>query len=160
MKNSVPEGFFLDNIDKDIIHILMNEAQEKASLNEISEILGLSSATIHQRIKKMEQAGVLQSHITLINPKKIGYKTIAFVEISIELPFNHIKNTIKFLENIPQITEIHTITGSPTLLIKITCKDNEHLTSILKEIQNLSYVKNTKTHISLEENINRFFKIK
>lgn len=68
MKNSDNTSYQLDSIDKEIIYMLMDNS--KTSLAHISKGVGISTTAVHQRIKKLEQAGVIENSISFLNPKK------------------------------------------------------------------------------------------
>lgn len=68
MKNTTNTIYHLDSVDKKIIYMLMDNA--KTSLAIISKEIGISTTAVHQRIKKLEQAGVIENSISFLNPKK------------------------------------------------------------------------------------------
>ena len=69
MKSASESGYHLDGVDKEIIYMLMDNA--KTSLAHISKNVGISTTAVHQRIKKLEQAGVIENSISFLNPRKI-----------------------------------------------------------------------------------------
>ena len=79
MKSITEVGYKLDAIDKKIVHMLMDNA--KTSLAHISKNIGISTTAVHQRIKKLENAGVIENSISFLNPKKIGYKVVSFIGV-------------------------------------------------------------------------------
>jgi Lrp/AsnC family transcriptional regulator for asnA, asnC and gidA len=84
---------------------------------------------------------------------------MAFVGIFLDKAKSN-SDAIKQLKRIPQVLECHYTTGNWSVLIKILCKDNEHLMSVLnKEIQTISGVSRTETFISLDQQIDRQIKI-
>ncbi len=143
----------LDGIDKIIIQSLMNDA--KKPIHNIAKEVGVSITAIHQRIKKLEQSGLLENSKTIVNTKKLGYNTVAFIGIFLDKS-SHYKEAIKALEKIKEVTEAHYTTGNYSVFIKLICKDNEHLLQVLnKEIQNIKGIIRTETFISLEQSIYR-----
>ncbi len=151
------ESYILDDIDKLIIQMLMDNP--KISLAVISQNVGISTTTVHQRVKKLEQAGVIETSVTLLNPRRVGYKVVSFVGIYLDQP-SHSKETIQVLEGINEVVEVHYITGNYTLFIKVLCVDNDHLMEVLSRIQTLKGVTRTETFISLEQRIDRQLKLK
>lgn len=156
MKNSNNIGYHLDSVDKEIIYMLMDNA--KSSLAQISKNVGISTTAVHQRIKKLEQAGVIENSISFLNPKKIGYKVVSFVGIYLEQPGNY-QDTIKAMKEVNEVVEAHFTTGTYSLLIKILCKDNDHLMQTLNRIQKMKGVTRTETFISLDQSIMRQLKV-
>lgn len=151
------EGTVIDGIDKTILRALMKDA--RTPVLEIARAVGISGAAIHQRLRKLENSGLISGSKFVINPKALGYTTMAFVGIFLDKAKSN-SDTIKQLKRIPQVLECHYTTGNWSVLIKILCKDNEHLMSVLnKEIQTISGVSRTETLISLDQQIDRQIKI-
>ena len=122
---------------------------------QIANKIGISGAAIHQRIRKLEEAGVIASSKLIINNKILGYKTMAFIGVYLEKASSNAE-AVKELKKIPEVLECHYTTGNWSILIKIICKDNEHLMQLLnKKIQPISGVSRTETFISLEQQIER-----
>ncbi len=156
MKNLKQKDYYLDPIDKSIIYMLIDNA--KTSLALISKSVGISTTAVHQRIKKMEGAGVIENSVSQLNPRKIGYKVVSYIGVFLDQP-SHYQNAIKELKNINEVIEAHYTTGNYTVFLKVLCKDNDHLMEILSKIQKLKGVTRTETFISLEQSINRQLKV-
>lgn len=152
MKNANNSGYHLDAIDKQIIYMLMDNA--KTSLALISKNVGISTTAVHQRIKKLEHAGVIENSISFLNPKKIGYKVVSFIGVYLDQP-SYYQEAIKVMSGINEIVEAHYTTGNYTIFLKVLCKDNDHLMEILNKLQKIKGVTRTETFISLEQSINR-----
>ena len=147
----------IDGIDKTILRALMKDA--RTPILEIARVVGISGAAIHQRLRKLENSGLISGSKFVINSKALGYTTMAFVGIFLDKAKSN-SDAIKQLKRIPQVLECHYTTGNWSVLIKILCKDNEHLMSVLnKEIQTISGVSRTETFISLDQQIDRQIKI-
>ena len=156
MKNATNSEYHLDKIDKEIIYMLMDNA--KTSLAHISKNVGISTTAVHQRIKKLEQAGVIENSISFLNPRKIGYKVVSYIGVFLEQP-SHYHDAIKALKEVNEIVEAHYTTGNYTIFLKVLCRDNDHLMEILNKLQKLKGVTRTETFISLEQSINRQLKV-
>ena len=147
----------LDGIDKTILSHLMEDA--RTPLLEISRKVGISGAAIHQRLKKLESSGILSGSKFVVNTKKLGYSTMAYVGIYLDKAMRN-PSAVKALKVIPEVLECHYTTGNWSILIKILCRDNEHLMHILnKEIQTIDGISRTETFISLDQQIDRQIKI-
>jgi len=143
----------IDGIDKIILKSLMKDA--RAPILGIAREVGISGAAIHQRLRKLEASGLLKGSKFIINPKVLGYKTLAFVGIFLDSASKY-KEAIKSLQEIPEVIESHYTTGNYGILIKLLCKDNEHLMKVLNnQIQGIKGVSRTETFISLEQQIDR-----
>ena len=156
MKNAINAEYHLDKIDKEIIYMLMDNA--KTSLAQISKNVGISTTAVHQRIKKLENAGVMENSISFLNPRKIGYKVVSYIGVFLEQP-SHYQDAIKALKDINEVVEAHYTTGNYTIFLKVLCRDNDHLMEILNKIQKLKGVTRTETFISLEQSISRQLKV-
>ncbi len=156
MKNAINAEYHLDKIDKEIIYMLMDNA--KTSLAQISKNVGISTTAVHQRIKKLENAGVMENSISFLNPRKIGYKVVSYIGVFLEQP-SHYQDAIRALKDINEVVEAHYTTGNYTIFLKVLCKDNDHLMEILNKIQKLKGVTRTETFISLEQSISRQLKV-
>jgi len=122
---------------------------------EIARKIGISGAAIHQRLRKLERSGLIQGSKFLINPKVMGYTTMAYVGIYLDKAMSN-PMAVKELEKIPEVLECHYTTGDWSILVKVLCKDNEHLMHVLnKNIQQISGVSRTETFISLAQQIDR-----
>lgn len=143
----------IDGIDKEILRDLMEDARKP--ILQIANKIGISGAAIHQRLKKLEQAGVISGSKYVVDNKVLGYKTMAFIGIYLEKASSN-SDVVKELKKIPEVLECHYTTGNWSILTKIICTDNEHLMQLLnKKIQSIKGVSRTETYISLEQQIER-----
>ncbi len=143
----------IDGIDKKILRTLMEDA--RTPILEIARNVGISGAAIHQRLRKLEKSGLISGSKLAINPKVLGYTTMAFIGVYLDTAMSH-NDVVKQLKKIPEILECHYSTGSWSIFIKILCKNNVHLMQVLdKEIQSISGVSRTETFISLDQQIDR-----
>ena len=156
MKSAVQTSYHLDSVDKEIIYMLMDNA--KTSLAHISKNVGISTTAVHQRIKKLESAGVIENSISFLNPRKIGFKVVSYIGVFLDQP-SHYHDAIKALKDVNEVVEAHYTTGNYTIFLKVLCRDNDHLMQILNKLQKLKGVTRTETFISLEQSINRQLKV-
>jgi len=151
------KSLHLDGIDKIIIKNLIEDA--RTPILSIAREVGISGAAIHQRLRKLEASGLLAGSKFVLNPKVLGFKTLAFVGIFLDAASKY-SAAIKRLKEIPEVIESHYTTGNYAIFIKILCRDNEHLMNVLNnEIQNIKGVARTETFISLDQHIDRQIKI-
>ena len=156
MKSAINSSYHLDSVDKEIIYMLMDNA--KTSLAHISKNVGISTTAVHQRIKKLEQAGVIENSISFLNPRKIGYKVVSYIGVFLDQP-SYYHDAVKALKEVNEVVEAHYTTGNYTIFLKVLCRDNDHLMVILNKLQKLKGVTRTETFISLEQSINRQLKV-
>jgi len=147
----------IDGIDKKILRYLMEDARKP--ILEIARNIGISGAAIHQRLRKLESSGLIAGSKFVINPKVLGYSTMAYIGIYLDKAMTN-PRAVKQLEEIPEVLECHYTTGNWSILIKVLCRDNEHLMQVLnKKIQQIDGVSRTETFISLDQQIDRQIRI-
>ena len=143
----------IDGIDKEILRFLMDDARKPVL--QIANKIGISGAAIHQRLRKLEQSGVISGSKFVINHKVLGYNTMAFVGVYLDKASRN-SEAVKELKKIPEVLECHYTTGNWSILIKIICMNNEHLMQLLNnKIQAIEGVSRTETFISLDQQIER-----
>ena len=143
----------LDAIDRKILKFLVKNA--RMPYLEIARECGISGAAIHQRIKKLEDSGVILGSRMTVNPKMLGFDVCAFINIRIQDPIMSISVAEK-MKHIPEIVECHFITGTYNVMVKLYCVDNDHLMrTIFDGILRISGVATTQTYISLDESFQR-----
>ena len=149
----VEKKALLDGIDKIIIKHLLKEARTPIQI--LSNACGISGAAIHQRLKKLENTGVVSGSQIILNPKILGFNTVAFIGVYLDKAIRN-PEAVRQLKNIPEVIECHYTTGNWSVFVKLLCRDNEHLMQLLnKNIQTIDGVSRTETFISLQEQISR-----
>ena len=149
----VEKKALLDGLDKIIIRYLLEEARTPIQI--LAKACGISGAAIHQRLKKLENTGVISGSQIILNPKVLGFNTIAFIGIYLDKAIRN-PEAVQQLKNIPEVVECHYTTGNWSIFVKLLCRDNEHLMQLLnKNIQSIEGVSRTETFISLQEQISR-----
>ena len=139
----------IDKTDQKILAFLVKNA--RMPFLEIARECGVSGAAIHQRVKKLENNGVITGSRLLVKPQAIGLNICAFINISLS-EANKYNEVVAYLKKIPEIVECHFITGPYALLVKMYCFDNDHLMQVLlKTIQKIPYIQATDTMIALDE---------
>ncbi|MDR1054685.1 MAG: Lrp/AsnC ligand binding domain-containing protein [Prevotellaceae bacterium] len=146
-------NYQVDPIDQKILANLVNNA--RTPFLEIARECGISGAAVHQRVKKMEEAGIIVGSQLIVKPKALGYDICAFVGVQLAQA-NMYKGVIEILRNIPEVVECHFVTGDYVVLLKVYCRDNDHLMGILiNTIQNIPGVSKTNTFMSLDQAFER-----
>jgi Lrp/AsnC family transcriptional regulator for asnA, asnC and gidA len=147
----------IDGIDKILLKKLILDARTPILI--LSKETGISGAAVHKRLKKLEKSGIISGSQIIIDPKSLGYKTLAFIGVYLDKAIrNH--QAVKQIEEIPEIIECHYTTGDWSVFIKLLCRDNEHLMHVLnKKIQSIDGISRTETFISLQQQIVRQIQI-
>jgi len=143
--------FKLDEVDHQILDMLIENT--RTPFTDIAKQLLISAGTVHVRVKKMEDAGIIQGSSLTLDYKKLGYAFIAYVGI-------YLQNTsqthfvLERISEIPYVTVAHITTGKFNIFCKIRAKNTEHAKDIIFLLDDIEGVYRTETMISLEESIN------
>jgi Lrp/AsnC family transcriptional regulator, regulator for asnA, asnC and gidA len=153
----MPKKYELDNTDLKILEILMQDA--KRPYTEVAKKVNVSQGTVHVRMAKMEEAGILDKTTLRIKYANLGYDITAFIGIYLEKSALYEKVLAK-LKDIPEIVNIHYTTGNYSMFVKIHCRDTNHLKEVLHDkMQQVEGIERTETMISLEESLDRNLKL-
>lgn len=145
--------YHIDQIDQKILSFLVNNA--RMPFLEIARECGVSGAAIYQRVKRLENNGVITGSRLLVKPQALGLNVCAFISVTLSEADKY-PEVVANLKKIAEIVECHFVTGKAALLLKAYCFDNDHLMEILiNTIQNIPYIQSTETMISLDQAIER-----
>ncbi len=143
--------FKLDEIDHQILDMLIDNT--RIPFTDIAKKLVISAGTVHVRVKKMEEAGIIKGSSLTLDYKKLGYAFIAYVGVYL----NNTSQTTFVLERIaeiPYVTVAHITTGKFNVFCKIRAKNTSHAKDIIFMVDDIDGVYRTETMISMEESIN------
>ena len=143
-------NYQIDNIDLKILNVLSKNA--KMPYTEVAKKVFVSGGTVHVRMRKLEKMGVVRGTKLDIDYDKLGYNISSYMGIYLEKSFLY-QETVKSLKKIPEIVEIHAITGQYTIFIKIICKDTSHFRNFLDTVHKVKGITRTETFMSFEETI-------
>jgi Lrp/AsnC family transcriptional regulator for asnA, asnC and gidA len=147
------KNYEIDNIDMKILALLTEDA--KMPYTEVAKKVFVSGGTVHVRMRKLEEMGIVKGTTLKMDYSKMGYDITAFLGIYLEKSSLY-DQVIKRLYNIPEIVKIHYTTGNYNIFIKLHCRDTNHLKDVLHDkIQTVEGIERTETIISLEESLNR-----
>jgi Lrp/AsnC family transcriptional regulator, regulator for asnA, asnC and gidA len=143
----------IDNVDLQILSLLMEDAN--MPYTEIGKKVFVSGGTVHVRMNKMEQMGIVKGAQLVIDYAKLGWDISAFLGIYLDKSSLY-EEVSKELEKIPEVVSAHYTTGNYSIFAKIICRDTQHLREVLHDkIQKVKGIQRTETMISLDESINR-----
>ncbi|WP_196886204.1 Lrp/AsnC family transcriptional regulator [Aureivirga sp. CE67] len=143
--------YILDEIDHQILDILIENA--RTPFTDIAKKLVVSAGTIHVRVKKMEEEGIIMGSTLTLDYEKMGYSFIAHIGVYIDKTSKS-KEVIAALRKIPNVTIAYITAGKYNIFCKIRAKDTNHAKNIIFQIDDIDGVIRTETMISLEESIN------
>lgn len=137
--------YSLDRLDKEILKILQEDG--RISFSKIAQMLNMSESTIHMRIKRLRELGILKGFYADIDMEKIGLKVLAFVQLKAD-PKKY-EQVLNVLKEMKEVAEIYDVTGEYYALVKVVVPSNEDLAKVLDDIGKLDGVTDTYTMIVL-----------
>ena len=141
----------LDEIDHQILDMLIDNT--RIPFTDIAKKLLISAGTVHVRVKKMEEAGIIKGSSLMLDYKKLGYSFIAYVGVYLNNT-SQTKFVLERINEIPYVTVAHITTGKFNIFCKIRAKSTEHAKEVIFLLDDIEGVYRTETMISLEESIN------
>lgn len=146
-------NYEFDRVDYEILTELQKDA--RIPYLELARKLLVSGGTIHQRIDKMKQAGVIKGSKIQINLKGLGYDVVAFLGVHLS-DASVIESVIEQMRKIPEIIEVHYTTGHYGLLVKVQMKTiSDFHQFLLTKLQKIEGVRATESFISLDSPIEK-----
>jgi len=143
----------IDDLDKEIINSLVVDA--RASYAELGKRFKVSPATIHVRVEKMKNSGIITGHRLTVEPKKLGFDVCCFIGITLRSAGDY-PEVLARLEEIEEVVEAYYTTGAYSIFIKILCHSIDDLHWLLVDkIQSIDKIRATDTIISLQNPIHR-----
>lgn len=144
-------NYQIDDIDKQILHYLIDNT--RTPFTEIAKKMNVSAGTIHVRVKKMEDAGIIRGTTLIVDYGRMGYDFIAYVGILLTKSSNT-QEVIEQLRKIPNVTVANVISGKYNIFCKIRAKGTTDAKNVIYKIDEIDNVLRTESMISLEEEIN------
>ena len=141
----------LDEIDHQILDMLIDNT--RIPFTDIAKKLLISAGTVHVRVKKMEEAGIIKGSSLMLDYKKLGYSFIAYVGVYLNNT-SQTKFVLERINEIPYVTVAHITTGKFNIFCKIRARSTEHAKEVIFLLDGIEGVYRTETMISLEESIN------
>ena len=132
----------LDDLDIKVLNILQKSGRKKR--NELAEAVGLSLPSISERLRKLEEKGIIEGYFTKLNRNSFGFDIMAYILVIMDSS-KHYKDLIHKVEKMPEITECHSVLGEGSHLLKAIVKNTQALEKLLGEIQSWIGVSATKT---------------
>jgi Lrp/AsnC family transcriptional regulator for asnA, asnC and gidA len=143
--------FKLDDVDHQILDMLIDNT--RVPFTDIAKKLNISAGTVHVRVKKMEEGGIIKGSSLTLDYKKLGYSFIAYVGVFLQNT-SQTKFVLERINEIPFVTVAHITTGKFNIFCKIRARNTEHAKDIIFMLDDIEGVYRTETMISLEESIN------
>ena len=135
-------------MDSEILRRLQHNARETWAA--LANALGVTGPAIAERVKKLEDRGVIRGYRAVIDPGLVGYTLLAFVAVTVERP--DLRGT--FLEKVmslPEVLECHHVAGDYDYLLKIRCRDTTDLERVISdELKSFEGIVRTRTTIAMK----------
>jgi Lrp/AsnC family leucine-responsive transcriptional regulator len=122
----------LDDIDRQLLDLLQDHG--RIAQQELAQAVGLSSPAVGERLRKLEERGILRAFTAIIDPKQVGRDVTAFITVEVESSKDY-PNFIELARGCPEILECHAITGQGSHLLKVRTENTSTLERLLAEIQ-------------------------
>ena len=147
------ENYQIDNLDKNILNALMENA--RTAYAELAKRFAVSAGTIHVRVEKMKQAGIITGTQVSIDAKQLGYDVCCFIGINLNNARDY-PQTLLHLKELEEVVEAYYTTGNYSIFIKVMARSIDHLQDVLiNKIQAIEAIQSTETLISLQNPISR-----
>jgi Lrp/AsnC family transcriptional regulator for asnA, asnC and gidA len=144
-------NYEIDEIDKTILMYLIENT--RMPFTEIAKKMNVSAGTIHVRVKKLEDAGVIKGTTLITDYDKMGYQFVAYLGLLLTKT-NRIQKVVDELYKIPNVTVAHIVAGKYNIFCKIRARDTNHAKELIFKIDEIEDVLRTESMISLEESFN------
>jgi Lrp/AsnC family leucine-responsive transcriptional regulator len=146
------EQFELDEIDLGILSLLQDNC--RTSLAKIGDQVGLSAPSVIERVKKLEDGGLIRGYHAILDAKRMGMDITAFIGVSINHP-RLIRGFEAEVNQIDDVLECHHVTGGYTLLLKVKTRNTSSLESLISRIRSIEGVERTETMVVLSTHTER-----
>lgn len=133
--------------DTDLRLLAAMRSAPHASVTELAATVGIARGTVYSRLDRLRDEGVVTGHGPDIDPAKAGLGVLAFT--TLEIAQGSHDATTAALSRLPEVTEIHTVTGQGDLLLRIVARSNDHLHDVLQRISHVETVGRSQTQLAL-----------
>ena len=136
----------LDQVDRDILHILQFDG--RSSTSHIADEIGMSIPAVTDRIKKLQESGIIMGFTAILNHRKVGLDVSAFITVISESS-SHYSDVVRETNNTPEIIQCFTTTGNGSHVLLALTENTHSLEKLLRTIQSWPGVMRTETQIIL-----------
>ncbi len=137
----------MDTIDRKILSLLQDDG--RTTVLDIARAVNLSSPSVCERLKKLHNRGYIKKYVAILDEKKLGKETTAFVHVNIKYP-KYLPGFISKIREFPEILECHRITGNHSCILKVRVENTEALDQLLtQQIGEIEGVTNSTTEMVL-----------
>ncbi|HLY33297.1 MAG TPA: Lrp/AsnC ligand binding domain-containing protein [Jatrophihabitantaceae bacterium] len=139
----------IDALDARLLHELV--AAPRVGVLELSRRLGVARATVQARLDRMVSSGVIETFAPTLDPEALGFTVTAFA--TLEIRQGRGADVLAHLREIPEVLEVHTITGQGDMLCRVVARSNDDLQHVLNRVNQFDEIVRTSTVIALSNPI-------
>lgn len=137
-----------DAIDRQILAILQDNA--RISNAEIARQVGMAPSAVLERVRKLEERGVIEGYAARLSPRALGWGLVAYIFVRADEPLGQ-EDVGRVLADLPEVQEVHHVAGEDCYLVKVRTADPESLGRLLRErFGAIPSVRSTRTTVVLE----------
>lgn len=136
----------IDEIDARILQLLQERGRIKR--NEVAEDVGLSLPSVSERMRKLEQRGVIDGYHAVVNARRVGFDILAFIRVMVDSS-KHYDGFVERACKLSEVQEVHSITGDGSHILRVLIRNTSGLEQLLSTIQSWPGVHGTSTSIVL-----------
>jgi DNA-binding Lrp family transcriptional regulator len=143
----MPTG--IDELDARLIRALCDTP--RAGVMELARQLGVARGTVQARLDKLQQREIISGFDPDLDIRRMGYEVLAFV--GLEIAQGRLDDVCKHLREIPEVLEIHSVTGPGDLHCRVVARTNDHLQSVIGRILEVQGIARSTTQIAMTEQL-------
>ncbi|MFJ4131445.1 Lrp/AsnC family transcriptional regulator [Pseudomonas cyclaminis] len=151
VRKNVAKSTFLDGIDRKLLGHLTVDATLSYAI--LGELVHLSAPAVHERVKRLKHHGIIKATIASLDGAKLGRPLLAFINVDTK-SWAKTRQLIQLVD-LPEIEEIHTVTGESAVLLKVRTRDTQTLESLLAIIHGIEGIEATRSSIALSTYLER-----
>ena len=141
----------IDAVDRRILGVLVDDAS--VSYARIGEIVHLSAPAVHERVKRLRRRGAIRGTVARLDAEAVGKPLLAFVHVDSD--GWGASQEIMTIRELPEVEEIHSVTGDSCLVVKVRTQGPEALEEFLRRLYAMPGVRSTRSHVVLSSYLER-----
>jgi Lrp/AsnC family transcriptional regulator, leucine-responsive regulatory protein len=141
----------LDEVDRKLLGLLAADATR--SYTDLGKLVHLSAPAVHERVKRLKHDRIIKAMVASLDGAKLGRPLLAFVHVDTKLWAK--THQLLELSELPDVEEMHTVTGESAMLLKIRTRDTQSLEDLLVRIHGIEGIEATRSHIVLSTYLER-----
>ena len=141
----------LDDVDRKLLALLGQDATR--SYAQLGQLLNLSAPAVHDRVKRLRKDGIIKATVAELDGAKLGRPLLAFVHV--DTTSWAVTRHLLALKELPDVEEIHTVTGDSAMLLKVRTRDTQTLERLLERIHSIEGFTGTRSYIALTTYLER-----